>query len=164
MTIKNIQRVIFQKIILFSFVSVLMFIVLYFLTLATTTNYSLEIFITMNGILYTILTFLMDAIISLLFGTYVTLIVYKFQMSRAITECNKENAISLMGFASGILGAGCPMCGSLIFGLLGAPLVLFLLPFKGLELRALSIILLLISIFFLVKNLERCGIKRTRKV
>ena len=154
MIAKNIKRVINKKnyFIIFLLVSIISFIVLYLLTLATVTDYSLIIFVIMNGFWYTVLTFLIFILISLLFGLYIALIVYKFKTLRKTSL--KSNTTGFIGLVSGIFGAGCPMCGSLIFGFFGAPLALFFMPFKGLELRFLSLILLSISVFIISKNLD----------
>lgn len=158
MSINNIKKILKKKnyFTIFLSASVLMLGLLYFLTLATVTDYSLKIFIMMNGLNYTLLTFFMLVLISFLFGLYSSLAVY-------ILKCNslniKTGATGFSGFLAGIFGAGCPMCGSLIFGLFGAPLVLFFLPFKGLEIRAASIIILFASLLLVSKNLDNCRIK-----
>ena len=155
-TIKNIEYVLSQKnhVLYFLLAGVLVFIVLYALTLATTTDHSLEIFVMMNGFSYTLATLLMFVAISLLFGLYVSLAVYTFRINKASV---RKNSAGFFGFIAGIFGAGCPMCGSAVFGLFGAPLALFFLPFKGLELRALSIVLLVVSVFLISRNLKNCN-------
>ncbi len=134
---------------LFSVASIITFSILSFLTLATTTGYSIEIFVMMNGLLYTVLAFLMTAVISLLFGVYVCMVAYKFKFLKA---SGKDNITGVAGLLAGVLSSGCPMCGSAIFGLAGAPLALMALPFQGLEIKALSIVFLAVSIYFLSRN------------
>ncbi len=153
-SIKNIKIVIREKIHLFTFLlaSIFIFGIFSFLTLVTTADYSIKIFIIMNGMFYTILTFLSFIVISLLFGLYITLLIYKIKKIRK--SGFKTNIFGIAGLSFGVFGAGCPMCGSLIFGFFGAPLALFFMPFKGLELRFLSIILMFISVFIISKNLN----------
>ncbi|MEW5996363.1 MAG: hypothetical protein AB1657_02085 [Candidatus Micrarchaeota archaeon] len=156
MAIQNIQSLLSRKdyFLLFAATSILSFIALYFLTLATTTGYSLGIFIMMNGLGYAYLTIIMFAAISLLLGLYASLLAHRLKNSCS-TDLG-QNAPGFAGLASGILGAGCPMCGSLIFGLFGMPLALFFLPYQGLELRALSIIFLSASVFLLSRDMNAC--------
>lgn len=157
-TLEVIKNVLSRKnyFVLFIIVSLILFIVFYFLTLATVTNQSLKIFIMMNGGLYALLTFLLLALIALLFGVYVCLIVF------VIKFAGKGFVSGLFGgsgLIAGLFGAGCPMCGAFLFGLLGFPLVLFFMPFKGLELRLFSLILILVSIYFVARSLDKCKLK-----
>lgn len=62
----------------------------------------------------------------------------------------------------GIVGGGCAACGLPIISLLGLSGSVLFLPFKGAELPYISIFLLLVSLFFLIKddkNIEACDIK-----
>ena len=156
---KTIKDILIRRnyFILFASTAILLFLILYILTLATTTNQSLSIFIMMNGLDYAILTFFLLFIISLLFGIYISLFVYKIRRNM-----KGRKVIGIFGGSSGLIagifGAGCPMCGSVIFALFGAPLALFFMPFKGLELRVLSILLLIISIYIISKSIYSCEI------
>ena len=144
--------------ILFISVSLLTFLVFYLLTLATVTDQSLGIFIMMNGFWYTLSTFFLLAVIALLFGVYVSLLAFKIKL-----RCKGKGIIVSIfggsGLIVGLFGAGCPMCGAALFALFGAPLALFFLPFKGIELRLLSIILLSLSIYLRSRSLIECKIK-----
>jgi len=137
---------------LFFFSSLISFFVFYFLTLWTVTNKSLRIFIEMNGYNYVFFSFLFMAVISLLLGIFISLFVFKIRIRKSY------GVFGFLGLITGVFSSGCPMCGSIIFALFGMPLALFLMPFKGLELRVLSIILLTISIYSLSKNLNSCKI------
>lgn len=135
---------------IFLLTSVLFFGMLSFLTLATTAGYDIRVFIMMNGLQYTILTLSASIIISLLFGIWVSLL-YRMKLKQIGFH---EHSIGFFGSSAGIFSAGCPMCGSLVLGIFGAPLGLFFLPFKGLELKALSMAFLLISVFVMAKSLN----------
>lgn len=148
--------------ILFLCISILVFVVFYLLTLATVTNQSLGIFIMMNGFLYTFSTFFILAVIALLFGVYVSLLVYKIKM-RCKDKKGKgalSNVFGSSGLIAGLFGAGCPMCGAALFALFGAPLALFFMPFKGLEVRVLALILLSISVYMFSRSLIKCNIRK----
>ncbi len=143
----------------FAGVSIMIFALLYYLTLATTTDQSISIFIMMNGVNYASATFVLLGVIALLSGIYVSLLIFKIKMKGMAIA---GSSIGLSGIIAGIFGAGCPMCGSLVFGAFGAPLALFFMPFKGIELRVLSIILLSISIYFLARSLNKCNYPKTK--
>lgn len=149
----NIRHVISQKNRLLTFLAstIIFFGAIYFLTLATTSGYSFQIFIMMNGLRYAVLTLFMSFVISLLFGLWFSLLIYRVGLNGSNLRANGPG---FLGSSAGILGAGCPMCGSLILGLFGAPLGLFSLPFKGLEIKALSLIFLLSSVFIMSKDLD----------
>ncbi len=154
----NIRHVISQRnyFLIFLASANIFFGITYFLTLATITGYSLQIFVMMNGLRYAVLTLFMSAGISLLFGLWLSLLIYRIRLKR---NGLKANGSGFIGSSAGIVGAGCPMCGSLILGLFGAPLGLFFLPFKGLEIKALSLIFLSSSVFIMSKDLncKKCG-------
>lgn len=136
------------------FSGILIFIIFYMLTLATTTDHSIKIFIMMNGFWFMVSTFFLLAVASILSGVYISLFSYKI-----VESCKKSKTSGFFGIAgltAGLFGAGCPMCGGVLFALIGMPLALFFLPFKGLELRAGAIILLLISVYMLGRSLISC--------
>lgn len=134
--------------------SVLFFTIFYKLTLTNIADNSLEIFIMMSGYNYTFFALLSFAIISILFGIYLSMAIYKFNLMKK--RGMGTGFVGFIGFFAGVFGAGCPTCGSAVFALFGAPLALMYLPFRGLELRILSILLLGISIYFLSKSLIKC--------
>lgn len=149
---KNIIPIVSQRkyFFIFSFVSVLTFAILYFLILAAVYNHDLGIFIRMNGLSYTMLTIFMSVIISFLFGLYVSLLAFRLKNNF------KFSAAGIASLSAGVVGTGCPMCGSIILGAFGVPLGLLLFPLKGLELKVLSIFILLLSVFLLSKNAASC--------
>ncbi len=144
--------------ILFVCASLISFLVFYFLSLLTIADNSLAIFVMMNGFWFSFAMFLMLALIALLFGVYVSLLVFKIKLN-----CKgKGFLVSVFGgsgLIAGLFGAGCPMCGAALFALFGAPLALFFLPFKGLELRLLALVLLGLSVYFLSRSLIKCKLK-----
>ena len=136
--------------------SLIFFIIFYILTLATTTDHSLNIFIMMNGISYAIWTFFLLAVIALLLGIYISLVAYFLRMR---LKSNKVgSSIGIVGMTVGLFSAGCPMCGAFLFGLFGFPLALFFMPFNGLELRVLSVLILVVSIYLISRSLIKCKV------
>lgn len=134
------------------------FAILSFFTLATTTDYSIEIFILMNGARYTFFAFFMTFITSMLIGLYAVLVSERLKFAKE--SGRKTRASGVIGIIAGILGSGCPMCGSFVFGLFGAPLALYGLPFQGLEIKALAIVLLAASVFLMSKSPASCKINK----
>lgn len=159
-TMNLIKRILSETkyLLVFIFSSIILFALFYLLTLATTTNHSLSIFIMMNGFWFMIFTFFLLGIASLLFGIYVSLFFYN--IAKRYKKGKTNGFFGTIGLIAGLFGAGCPMCGGFLFGLIGMPLALFFLPFKGLELRLASIILLSLAIYFLSKSMIRCEINR----
>ena len=139
--------------ILFILTSLILFAVFYVFTLATTTDHSIGIFVMMNGVSYAFFTFLLLVVIALLFGVYIALVVYGIKLR---SKYAGSSVFGAGGLIVGAFSAGCPMCGAFLFGLFGAPLTLFFMPYKGLELRVLAMVLLAISIYAMSKNLNRC--------
>jgi len=156
---KNIKTALTRKkyFLLFSITSTLSFAILYVLMFLAIYDYSMDLYVEMNGFYYTAATLLASVIISVLLGIYASLVFYRFSVARK--NGIKIGASGIAGVAAGIVGTGCPMCGSFILGLFGAPLGLLFFPFKGLELKFLSIIVLSASILLMSKNLASCKIK-----
>jgi hypothetical protein len=143
---------------IFLFSSVLIFSIFYILTLATTTDHSLSIFIMMNGFWFMVSTFFLLGIAALLFGIYVSL--FSYDISERCKGGKIGGFFGAIGLIAGLFGAGCPMCGGALFALIGMPLALFFLPFKGLELRLGAIVLLALAVYFLSRSMIKCKIKR----
>ena len=146
---------------IFVFSSIFIFAIFYILTLATTTDQSLSIFIMMNGFWFMVSTFLLLGVIAILFGIYISLFVFKIKL-----RCKGKGIIVSIfgggGLIAGLFGAGCPMCGGFLFALIGMPLALFSLPFKGLELRILAILLLSLSVYFMSRSLVSCRMRKSK--
>lgn len=109
---------------------------------------------------YTVSFTAFTIVISILFGVVLTLFLAKIREIRL-----KGAGLGITGIFFGALAAGCPGC---VFGLFPIVLSLFgisgtlaILPFNGLEFQALTVLLLLSSIFFLAKESEiACEIKK----
>ncbi|MDP4038958.1 MAG: hypothetical protein Q8P57_00025 [Candidatus Pacearchaeota archaeon] len=101
-------------------------------------------------------------IISILFGILVSLLTYK--TSKNLSERkNKSGFIASAGIFLGVLAPGCITCGVGLASLLGLGAFLTFLPYEGLELSLLSIILLLFANYKVSKTLlnnNSCKIKQ----
>ncbi len=136
---------------------IIIFSLLYYFMVATVAKNSLKTALMMSGVNYIYSTFLLILILSLLFGIYFSLIIFKFSLSMSI---GKQGFAGSIGSLVGAFGVGCPTCGAFLFTLIGTPLALMYLPFKGLELQAVGILILIASIYFTGKSIySNCGIK-----
>lgn len=145
-----------KYILTFLLTSIISFILFYWLTVTNVAYNSISIYAMMSGFNFTFLTILFSVIISLLLGIFVALVIYRFKLIR--NSSKKLGFFGTLGFFFGVFAAGCPSCGSVVFALFGAPLALMLLPFKGLEIKVLSILLLVWSNYSISRKLVSCNV------
>jgi len=109
-----------------------------------------------NFILKSSLIFLI--MISILIGLLFSLIIYKTKMLKS--ENKKIGILATAGIFLGALAPGCAACGIGLITVLGlGTAVLTFLPFKGLEISALSVIILLFAVFKISNDMFACKIK-----
>ena len=105
--------------------------------------------------------FISIILISVLLGILFSLIAYKTKMIRSVS--GKTGIFTSAGIFLGILAPGCAACGVGLLSLLGvSAATLAFLPFKGLELSAISAVILLILVFKITKDINKgisCEIK-----
>lgn len=106
---------------------------------------------------FTLLSALYTIAIALLFGVNLAMTIYFLR--RKVSEVRQSGvATGFIGLASGVLGMGCAACGSLLLtsglSLVGASGILAFLPLAGGEFGILGVILLLISIYFIAKQIQ----------
>ncbi len=117
------------------------------------TGKSLSAYATMSGWIFTLSSLFLSLVISLLSGIYLALFLVRRRLVQSKDVKNKLSSAG--GTAIGLFASGCPTCGAPLFALFGAPLALFSLPFQGLELKVLSIVLLWLAIYLLVENIRK---------
>ena len=107
---------------------------------------------------YAIFNLLFTLILAFLLGINLSLIIYRFKEAK---KYNNESGTGIFTSILSLFGAGCPVCFFTVISLIipGVSVVssLAVLPFKGLEIQLLTIILVLISIFTLTKQ-NTCNI------
>lgn len=130
--------------------SLITFIALYYLTFYFTTPAVLR---SMEGSLYFYFTFISNFVISLLFGFNAYIILQRISTK---TKAIKESSLTGSGALVGAFASGCPVCGSLLLPLIGVSGSLGAFPFRGLELKALAVSLMLISTYFVIKSNNKC--------
>ena len=104
----------------------------------------------------------LNILVALLLGINVSLLVYRLKQ---FATDKKNSMMSGMGIFAAALANGCPGCFAGLFpfilSIFGVSATLSILPFNGLELQALSAVLLGASIFFLSgKTKLVCEIKK----
>ncbi len=97
--------------------------------------------------------------IAVLFGVNISLLVYYVRrVRRGVGGAGSVSAVGAGGFISGIFGIGCAVCGTFLLtsllALFGATGILVFLPFGGEEFGILGVILLLSSIFLLLRKIR----------
>lgn len=137
-------------------ISLATFIALYYLTFYYTTPKALY---TMEGAFYSYFTIISDLIISILFGFNVSLLLHQIKSNSKIA---KESSLAGSGVLAGAFASGCPFCGSLLLPLIGVSSGLVVFPFRGLELKALAVSLMLVSTYLVLKN-NKCDSCRNVK-
>jgi len=139
------------------FVALLTFAIMtvasYYLTVSNVFHKDIFIYAQMNGFLFTLISLLLGLFVSVLFGFYIALLVFRKDM--AVKSISKDKLTSFAGTSANIVASGCPSCGVPLLGLIGLPLGLSYLPFKGLELKIISAVFLLVSINYISKNIKR---------
>ena len=154
-------------------VAVVFWIAMYALMVINVYEYSIWIYSDMNGYWYTVYSLALMTATAVLGGIFAGLLVYRYKLSRTFGKSNifgeRKHRPRLLGRASGLGGvvisffaSGCPTCGVLLFGLLGYPLGFMDLPFWGLELKIISLALLSISVFLMLRSIKK-GVCRTDK-
>jgi len=134
--------------------AIIMASVSYYLTMVNVAFHSLAILVQMDGPLFTTVSLGLSLIISLLFGVYIALFVFRRNLIK--DSKNIKPAISGVGGAVvGVFAAACPTCGAPLFAFFGAPLALMALPFQGLEIKVLGVLLLLLSVYLLTDSIEK---------
>jgi len=134
--------------------AILMIIISYYLTVFNVAFHSPTILLDMDGILFTSISALLSLTISALFGTYIALAVFRRNLLKD-SKNTKAVLSGIGGTVSGVVAAACPTCGAPLLALFGAPLALMALPFQGLEIKVLSIILLIVSVYLVAQSIEK---------
>lgn len=127
----------------------------YFLFLKSTT---LIVFFDSNIALYNWLSIILTFFIALSFGIAVTFLIWQWRSKIASHPSHLGN--NVISAFLGALSIGCPVCGAFLLSLLGVAGGLFIFPFQGLEIKAVSLILLTFSLFNSAKSItaKKCSV------
>lgn len=110
-------------------------------------------------------SFISLVIISFLFGILSSLFLYRYRLAKADID-KKVGVLTSIGVFFGIIAPGCAACSIGLLSVLGiGGAFLTFLPFDGLELPILSILILVFSVYKISDNLTKrnvCEIKNKR--
>lgn len=135
----------------------IVFSLLYYFLVSSVADNDIWISVMMSGAGHTTWSIVSSLLIASLFGVYLSLVVFKISMLRAV---GGSSLFGLVGGSVGAFGVGCPTCGAFLFSLVGAPLALMYLPFRGLELQTVGVFAMLFSVFLVAKSINsKCELK-----
>jgi hypothetical protein len=113
------------------------------------------------GIFHANAQVVIQLILALLFGINIAIFWYKIRLVSGVDAKAKGSTVT--GTILAVLVSGCPACGVTIAGYLGLASIFSALPFFGLELKVIGIILLLYSSNYLLNKLNFCKIPTQKK-
>lgn len=92
---------------------------------------------------------------AILFSLNIIMLLYYFKLKTSFIT----GGASVGGMIIGFLGIGCASCGSILLSLFGFSGAVLFLPFKGQEFNFISVFLLLISLYVLVRRISEKACK-----
>lgn len=115
-----------------------------------------------NSLAFVITTLVLSFFISTFLALNLTLIIYQFINAKRLGY--KEGSVASTGGFFGAIASGCPVCGSTLLSIFGLSGFLAVLPLKGIEIKALSLGLLLFSTHLTTKQIHnRCKACKVKK-
>jgi len=124
---------------------------LYYFLVAKVADKSIWVSVMMIGAGFVTFSLVAILITSLLSGVLFSMLFFKFS---TYSQIGGRGLFGFVGSGVAAFGVGCPTCGAFLFGLIGMPLALMYLPFRGLELQVLGIFVLTVSIYLTGKSIE----------
>jgi len=113
----------------------------------------LPTYIKMYGLPFTVTTVTLGSAIAVLTGINTSLILCRKQMTGSL-GFKKGAGSSVCSAFTGAVASGCPVCTAPLLGVFGLGGALALLPFHGLELKAIAVIVLVISFYYTSRNVK----------
>lgn len=126
--------------------------IIYDYLLTRTSSITTIISNTQNNQFYFWFYIISTVIAFILFGIDSSLTVYAFRQTNNMN--GKEQSGTFLGALSGAFAASCPFCAGILLSLVGISGGLASFPFKGLELKTLSIVFLAAPIWFLTRRVK----------
>src|SRR3989344_5535839 len=161
--IRRIKQAIFERPYVFYFIVIFLFYILVDIFVNQLYVTGLDVLFEFRKS-FLIPFFLLNIFVSLLVPLTINLSIIKFKELKDINSAG--SGAGFLGIFGGLIGGACPGCFAGLFpafvGLFGITASLSVLPFYGLEIIVGSIVLLVISIWFLT-NETTCKIPRMKK-
>lgn len=92
---------------------------------------------------------------AVLFSLFVAVSVYKYRYFKKLQT--KQMSAGSLGWLAWLLVAGCPACSITLASRLWLSTVIWFLPFDGMELKLIAILILGYTLFVLLRDLEVCS-------
>lgn len=105
------------------------------------------------GILFTVTTVTLGTVIAILTGINTSMVICRKQMTGGL-GFGKGTTSNICSAVTGAVASGCPICTAPLLGVFGLGGALALLPFQGLELKTIAIVILGISLYYTSKNVK----------
>ncbi len=128
--------------------SVLFWVLTFYLTPTPLPKY-----VVMYGLLFTVVTIAMGFVIAILTGLNTSLVLCRKQMTGSLGFKKGVGSSTCSAFV-GAIASGCPVCTAPLLAVFGLGGALALLPFQGLELKAIAIVVLGVSLYYTSKNVK----------
>ena len=133
-------------------ISVILSILFWLLTFYFTPT-PLPAYIQNYGILFTVTTVTLGTAIAILTGINTSMVICRKQMTGGL-GFGKDTTSNICSAFTGAVASGCPICTAPLLGVFGLGGALALLPFQGLELKTIAIVVLGISLYYTSKNVK----------
>ena len=101
-------------------------------------------------------------LIALLFWIFLWATLYKMKYFWVNNSKSKRSRLWFIWWLFGVLVAGCPACSITLASYIWLASIISLLPYKWLELKVVSVFLLIYAIYITLKNLEVCSLKNIK--
>lgn len=121
----------------------------YYIVFLQTTTF--EVFFASNNSFYNWSSIVLTIANSILFGIAIAMVIFAWKKRRA--DARSGTGSSFFGAAFGAISTGCPVCGAWLLPTLGIAGSLAAFPLQGLEIKILSIALLLFAIWETSKSI-----------
>lgn len=135
-----------------------LFLLLDYFLLTRTTSW--ERFLTDNHPLFVFLTIILSLLNNLLISFVLTAFVYLLEKKTLVVKSAGING--LIGVGLSLISVGCAVCGGFLLPILGIAASLTAFPLQGLEIKILSVGVLIVS-FYQLALLDQGRLKRTKK-
>lgn len=115
--------------------------------------------------LYLATSLSLSVVVAILAGVNISLLVYKIKGATG-TNLKKSGGSTVAGSAFAVFTPGCPLCTTPLIAILGAIGSLAVFPLQGLELKIISVVALLFSIYWASRGLQQpscCSMKEKAK-
>lgn len=133
-------------------------LLVYYLVFLKTTTF--EVFFSSNIPFYNWSSIFLTLLNSILFGIAISFVLYSYRQK---TLDSSSSSNSFFGAVFGAISTGCPVCGAYLLPLLGIAGSLAAFPLQGLEIKILSVFLLIYAVFESSKTISGvCSVPKNK--